>query len=1481
MMKTNLTPSPRLIGHGVCCCLKDLLYNKATLILMIFMLSFSGFAQERFSDEYMKAKQAQHDAHLQSIYGNKLNQTVSKNQVQSITDSKQALLEEAAYQELLLEYNIDEQKYLDNGFNKADILALIEEMQTPTTTKGQTSVLAKTGGGLTCVDAVTLLCDTPIFGDNFGFDPNGGPMCGVNLGSSGVWFEINGNGANNTLTLSAGYTLNGQINVYSGSCGSLQCAGGASGNGSPSVTFFAAFEEPYYIFVSGQFDFDQGTFEIVRTSTGVCNDTPPGDGLTPETGFELSCNDVQTIDTTGFPSSSIGGFCGTSSNSTPAVWYKFTAVAGTPETIAIRTCGGDSKLQVFSSPTGGCIDGNDDDSWFGCSTFGESEVNFTANLDETYYVKLFSWSGSGATYDIEVLCSGDAVTPPPQAPDNDVCLDAIQLVCNESLLDQTTVAANVENTQTCGFSIGADVWYSFNGTGEQAIVELTPIGGTAEVEIYQSLGVCGDFTLGNCVANDTFTSSGSTLNLGVSTNSNNVYFVRVAISTPTGNPFDFDITLNCPEPLVNDFCDGAIDAFCGDEITGSTVGATSQSLPSCFTSVSTAPGVWYRHIGTGEILTISTAGSNYDTKLGLYSGDCEALVCIETDDDDGPGLTSEIEITSVAGEEYWIYVTGFGSNVGTYLLSLTCQPDPCQVATDIACGDTATGTTTGGSTAGPSGFCGTSAGATGVFYRYVGTDEFVTASLCNSSYDTKINVYQGDCGALTCVGGNDDSCGSRSEFTWFAGTGEEYYIWVSGFSTQTGNYELTMTCNPPVENDLCENALPLSCDVTISGSTELATTRDNPERDCDGQFSDLNASVGVWYTLVGTGGDIVLSTCNTADYDTKIGVYTGECGNFTCYAGNDDFPGCSGFSSQLTFSSEAGETYYILMSGFGSNSQGNFTLSVDCLCAPTDEGPECVTIYDGYDPASSTTLTGELLYAEEPVTYVWSGSTTPVAGDPSSVTVNAADGNQNISVTMTDAEGCTGTQEFFVYVMDINCDTRGTDKVEVCHNGTTICVAPSAVQAHLNHGDVLGACGNLLCDEVSPECDITLTSPTTNVDAEEATIAWTPPTGLTDGYFVSVTSSGGTVVVDNVDVGLVNSYLIPATLEYDTEYTVNITPYNGNGSSIGCQPFTFVTESDPSQVSCDSPSNTTYCYVDFDSTQFFFTAVDGVSQLQLDVNAGFTENGWDDLVVLDSDGVTELYRQSGNHAGAQVVSTGTSLTVLIDTFPDTIGDCTDNGYTPLDFDVSCYVFVPPTCGTNDVTVAVQTDIWGNETTWQITDSGNAVVASGGPYALFSPQTYTTTVNLAGGTYTFTINDSFGDGIFAPGGYSVTDSDGEVLASNFSFTGSSDSEDFCINSGARPAGTDIKDAGANEIIGWTMSPNPTRGNVNLDLTNYLRSNVSIQVLDFTGKVISVRQLDNLQTSKYNLELSNSLPAGVYFVQVSNAESTSAKKLVIMR
>ena len=94
-----------------------------------------------------------------------------------------------------------------------------------------------------------------------------------------------------------------------------------------------------------------------------------------------------------------------------------------------------------------------------------------------------------------------------------------------------------------------------------------------------------------------------------------------------------------------------------------------------------------------------------------------------------------------------------------------------------------------------------------------------------------------------------------------------------------------------------------------------------------------------------------------------------------------------------------------------------------------------------------------------------------------------------------------------------------------------------------------------------------------------------------------------------------------------------------------------------------------------------------------------------------------------------------------------------------------------------VVVTITTDTWPDEITWNITDDTGAQVASGGPYAS-AGTTYEETVCLAEGCFTFNIADSFGDGIFSPGGYSLV-IDGVVIASGGAY-GTGESVDFCTD-----------------------------------------------------------------------------------------------------
>lgn len=110
---------------------------------------------------------------------------------------------------------------------------------------------------------------------------------------------------------------------------------------------------------------------------------------------------------------------------------------------------------------------------------------------------------------------------------------------------------------------------------------------------------------------------------------------------------------------------------------------------------------------------------------------------------------------------------------------------------------------------------------------------------------------------------------------------------------------------------------------------------------------------------------------------------------------------------------------------------------------------------------------------------------------------------------------------------------------------------------------------------------------------------------------------------------------------------------------------------------------------------------------------------------------------------------------------------------------------PTECAGEDLTVVLITDSYASETSWEVTDGDGEVVMSNG--ALSNSQTYTTTQCLSPGCgFTFTISDSFGDGIccgYGIGEVTVSLGGTEILqASNF---GSEASVDFCVEGGPGP------------------------------------------------------------------------------------------------
>jgi hypothetical protein len=120
-----------------------------------------------------------------------------------------------------------------------------------------------------------------------------------------------------------------------------------------------------------------------------------------------------------------------------------------------------------------------------------------------------------------------------------------------------------------------------------------------------------------------------------------------------------------------------------------------------------------------------------------------------------------------------------------------------------------------------------------------------------------------------------------------------------------------------------------------------------------------------------------------------------------------------------------------------------------------DAGDDKV-IYSGYS-SDCIILSVKVDGGNPPYSYEWSpgGNITPeFKVCPAATTI--------YTVTVTDASGKISSDQVKVNVIDVRCQKN---KILVCHKGKELCVDKHAVEAHLKHGDKLGAVN---CEKDAP-----------------------------------------------------------------------------------------------------------------------------------------------------------------------------------------------------------------------------------------------------------------------------------------------------------------------------------------------------------------------------------------------------------------------------
>ncbi|MEP7265506.1 MAG: T9SS type A sorting domain-containing protein [Bacteroidota bacterium] len=259
-------------------------------------------------------------------------------------------------------------------------------------------------------------------------------------------------------------------------------------------------------------------------------------------------------------------------------------------------------------------------------------------------------------------------------PSNDNCANALPITCGDTI-SGTTVNATSDTFPVCGSQIipSPGVWYSFIGNGDVATLALINCNGTTTNNLMVFTGTCGTLSCKGTVANS------CSDNISFITDNGTTYWILINTHNSSSSG-TFYLTLICSPELPNDERCNATPINCGDTISGTTIGATFDSiLPNCFVQGIASKGVWYSFVGAGDTTTISTcAGSDFDTRIRIFTNACINTVpsCI-TGVNNTCGQNEQASIIASAGVTYFVEVDAavIGAT-GNFTLTLSCSSSP-------------------------------------------------------------------------------------------------------------------------------------------------------------------------------------------------------------------------------------------------------------------------------------------------------------------------------------------------------------------------------------------------------------------------------------------------------------------------------------------------------------------------------------------------------------------------------------------------------------------------------------------------------------------------------------------------------------------------------------------------------------------------------------------------------------------------------------
>ncbi|CAJ1935096.1 unnamed protein product [Cylindrotheca closterium] len=703
--------------------------------------------------------------------------------------------------------------------------------------------------------------------------------------------------------------------------------------------------------------FDDCVFDVLASDGDTEWARNPGFNLVQETLVETLENDrCDSATVIPFPyivtDSTIGALpddvrfvhCGRSYPSTNGIWYSFTKdTSGLVRAQIDTESSSYPLLRVYRGKCDSlvCI--------IEASRFRELDVIWPAEAGVTYQL-LVSHSRFGKEIDSFSLSIQDY-----EVPENDTCDLAAPMSLPYSTTASTVGALpdyEVDSSSSSQSRIPPNgIWYSFTGNANamvrvqidaEADVNLRVYRGECNNSLtlvhhgYTSRGIFDEFWITEAGVKYQLLFSGRRFGVGIES---------------------FSMSVQQYEVPENDACDSAtiVSSFPYSNTNASTLGALPDSRDNnerfcAFSYPNVANGIWYSLTkDTSAIVRVQIdAGVDDEPHLRVFSGECDSLGCVKDGFDNNFGNVDRAWFAE-AGVKYQLLISERFYRVGIESFSLSIQDyevpenDVCDSATIVSLPYNNANASSVGALP-DSDDTVRSCGATsndphttnGIWYSFTAETSAIVGALVDagSSNDLLLRVYSGECDSLVCVGSQLKYSG-KAEVVWFAEVGVKYQIFVSGYSFHLGiglqSFSLSIQEYEVPENGACDLGTTISLPFTAETSS-IGALPDHPD---DPNCLDFNSIPnGIWYSHTKDTAAIVRAQMNVGvSIDTRLRVYTGECGSLDCVV----TAGRSGVA-EVFFFAEAGVKYHFSFSettfGLGIES---FSLTIEDYEVPEND----------------------------------------------------------------------------------------------------------------------------------------------------------------------------------------------------------------------------------------------------------------------------------------------------------------------------------------------------------------------------------------------------------------------------------------------------------------------------------------------------------------------------------------------------------------